>query len=250
VVEDLGSTNGSFLDGIGLAAPTGLAAGQTVTFGRCRLELVVAEEEAAADALDDDARRTSIDLVATDAAAEPVPEALRRGGTLTIVFSDIEQSTRRGEELGDQKWVELLCLHNSLVRRHVERSGGVEIKSQGDGFMLAFPSARSAVQCSVEIMRALEAHARSRPTDGMRVRIGMHTGEAIVEEGDLFGKPVVLAARIANQAHGGEILVSSLVREILESRGDMTFGAPRQAELKGIEGTHALHPIDWRASHG
>ena len=101
---------------------------------------------------------------------------------------------------------------------------GVEIKSQGDGFMLAFPSARAAVLCSIEIMRALDAHARSRPTDALRIRIGMHTGEAIVEDGDLFGKPVVLAARIANQARGGEILVSSLVREIVESRGDLAFG--------------------------
>ena len=73
----------------------------------------------------------------------------------------------------------------------------------------------------------------------------MHTGEAILEDGDLFGKPVVLAARIANQARGGEILVSSLVREIVESRGDLRFGATRLAELKGLDGTHALHPVEW-----
>ena len=99
-------------------------------------------------------------------------------------------------------------------------------------------------------MRALDAHARSHPTDAMRIRIGMHTGEAIVEDGDLFGKPVVLAARIANQARGGEILVSSLVREIVESRGDLTFGPTRDAELKGLVGTHSLHPIEWTQPHG
>jgi len=119
------------------------------------------------------------------------------------------------------------------------------VKSQGDGFMLAFPSARSAVMCSIEIMRALEAHGRSRPTDALRVRIGMHAGEAIVEDGDLFGKPVVLAARIASQAHGGEILVSSLVREIVESRGDLLFGETRRVELKGLAGAHTLHAVDW-----
>jgi class 3 adenylate cyclase len=99
-------------------------------------------------------------------------------------------------------------------------------------------------------MRSLEAHARSRPTDALRIRIGMHAGEAIVEDGDLFGRPVVLAARIANQARGGEILVSSLVREIIESRGDLTFGETRHAELKGLSGTHGLHPIDWTDNHG
>jgi len=171
-------------------------------------------------------------------------------GTLTIVFSDIEGSTRRAEQLGDEAWMELLSFHNRLVRRQVERAGGYEVKSQGDGFMLAFPSARAAVTCSIEVMRALEVHARSRPNDALRVRIGMHTGEAIEQDGDLFGKPVILAARIANQAVGGEILVSSLVREIVESRGDLTFGASREVALKGLAGRHLLHPVLWATSVG
>jgi adenylate cyclase len=250
-VQDLGSTNGTFVDGGRVTGPTGVDIGQVVAFGKCRIEVVpdvpgTRPTEFESDPL----RQTSIDVVAAAAAAEPVPDVLNQGGTLTIVFSDIEQSTRRGEELGDERWVALLGFHNSLVRRQVERRGGIEIKSQGDGFMLAFPSARAAVQCSIEIMRALEAHGRSRPTEALRIRIGMHAGEAIVEDGDLFGKPVVLAARIANQARGGEILVSSLVREIVESRGDLTFGPTRQAELKGLAGTHALHPVDWTARHG
>ena len=64
---------------------------------------------------------------------------------MTIVFSDIEGSTRRAEQLGDEAWMELLSFHNRLVRRQVERAGGYEVKAQGDGFMLAFPSARSAI---------------------------------------------------------------------------------------------------------
>jgi class 3 adenylate cyclase len=204
-------------------------------------------EQSAAE--EDPLRRTSIDVVAAAAAAEPLPPLLSQGGTLTIVFSDIEQSTRRGAELGDERWMSLLGFHNSLVRRHVERRGGFEVKSQGDGFMLAFPSARSAVLCSVEIMRALEAHARSRPHDALRIRVGMHAGEAIVEDGDLFGKPVVLAARIASQARGGEILVSSLVREIVESRGDLVFGDSREVQLKGLAGAYTLHAVDWTTRH-
>lgn len=247
-VQDLGSTNGTSIDGAPVVGPTGVMAGQVVTFGRCRLELVpTGEHGAGAGALSDPRVETSIDVVAAAAAADPSSAAsvISGGGTLTIVFSDIEASTRRGADLGDEAWMQLLTFHNSLVRRHVERSGGIEIKAQGDGFMLAFTSARAAVTCSIEIMRALEAHGRSHPTDALRIRIGMHTGEAIVEDGDLFGRPVVLAARIANQARGGEILVSSLVREIVESRGDLSFGSTREVELKGLSGSFGLHPIDW-----
>ena len=136
------------------------------------------------------------------------------------------------------------------MRRQLERHGGHEVKAQGDGFMLAFPSARAAVLFAIDVQRTLDAHGRSQPADLLRVRIGMHTGEAIMEDGDLFGHSVVLAARIAGQARGGEILVSSLVREIVESRGDLAFGETREVELKGLAGAHQLHPILWAAGNG
>ena len=248
LVTDVGSTNGTRLDGAELAGPTRVSPGQVVTFGRCRLELV--EHGRAPSVAADPLRRTSIDIVADAAVADPMAPGLFGGGTLTIVFSDIEQSTRRSEELGDGAWVRLLGLHNSIVRRHLERHGGHEVKAQGDGFMLAFPSARAAVLCSIDIQRTLDAHGRSQPADLLRVRIGLHTGEALMEDGDLFGHSVVLAARIAGQARGGEILVSSLVREIVESRGDLTFGETREAELKGLAGAHRLHPISWAIRDG
>lgn len=244
-VEDLASTNGTLIDGVPVQRPTPLLPGQTATFGACTLQLISVGDTVAAG--DDELRRSSIDLVAAAAAADPAPMVQTGSGTLTIVFSDIEGSTRRAEQLGDEAWMELLSFHNRLVRRQVERAGGYEVKAQGDGFMLAFPSARSAVTCSIEVMRALEVHARSRPNDALRVRIGMHTGEAIEQNGDLFGRPVILAARIANQAVGGEILVSSVVREIVESRGDLTFGASREVTLKGLAGQHFLHPVLWAA---
>lgn len=249
-VQDLGSTNGTRLDGSALDGPATVAVGQVVEFGRCRLELEPVRRGPTGGRRPQvvDARsQTSIDLVAAAVAEDPIPatSVLDGGGTLTIVFSDIEQSTRRSEQLGDQAWMRLLAFHNALVRRHVERSGGVEVKAQGDGFMLAFPSARSAVLCSIEIMRALDAHGRSHPNDALRIRIGMHSGEAVVDDGDLFGRPVILAARIANHARGGEILVSSLVREIVESRGDLTFGSTRETPLKGLQGAYALHPVAW-----
>ena len=222
--------------------PTPLLPGQSATFGSCQLEVISGQERKEPV---DDIRRSSIDIVAAAAVADPAPMVQTGSGTLTIVFSDIEGSTRRAEQLGDKAWAELLTFHNRLVRRQVERAGGYEVKAQGDGFMLAFPSARAAIACSTEIMRALDAHGRSRPNDALRVRIGMHTGEAIEEDGELFGTPVVLAARIANQANGGEILVSSLVREIVESRGDLAFGPSREVVLNGLVGEHLLHPLLW-----
>jgi class 3 adenylate cyclase len=241
-VEDLGSTNGTSVGGSVLVGTVVLQPGDVVEFGRCRLEFDGATERAAVSG-DDHIRRTSFDIVVEAATADPLPSTLTSGGTLTIVFSDIEQSTRRAVALGDERWMALLAMHNRLVRRHVRRNGGMEVKALGDGFTLAFPSARSAVQCSMAIMQSLEAHGRSHPTEALRIRIGMHTGEAIVEDNDLFGQPVLLAARIANQAHGGEILVSSLVREIVESRGDIHFGESREVLLKGLDGRHLLHSI-------
>lgn len=250
VVADLGSTNGTKLDGVDLREPTRVAPGQIVTFGHCRLEVVAPDNGRAASIAADPLRRTSIDIVADAAVADPMAVTPFGGGTLTIVFSDIEQSTRRTEELGDAAWLRLLGLHNSVVRRQVERHGGHEVKAQGDGFMLAFPSARAAVLFAIDVQRTLDAHGRSQPADLLRVRIGLHTGEAMMEDGDLFGHSVVLAARIAGQARGGEILVSSLVREIVESRGDLVFGPTREAELKGLAGAHRLHRINWETGSG
>jgi class 3 adenylate cyclase len=97
------------------------------------------------------------------------------------------------------------------------------------------------------VQRALAAFAVSRPADAVRVRVGVHTGEAIRgDDGDLFGRHVVVAARIANLAQGGEILASSLVREIVEPRGDVTFTAPRSVQLKGIAGAQLVHAVSWR----
>jgi class 3 adenylate cyclase len=142
--------------------------------------------------------------------------------------------------------MDLLDLHNRIVRHHVARHDGNEIKAQGDGFMLTFPSARAAAHAMIDVQRALATHARSHPNSAIRVRVGIHTGEAIIgDRGDLFGRHVVMAARVANCAHGGEILVSSLVREIVDSRGDLGFGEPRTVELKGLDGAHTVHPLLW-----
>ena len=165
---------------------------------------------------------------------------------MTVVFSDIEKSTTRAVELGDSAWMNVLDKHNTIVRRMVARHHGTEVKAQGDGFMLTFRSARSAIACMVDVQRALQAHGTAQPLEAVRVRTGIHTGEVILgDDGDIYGRHVIMAARLSTQAAGGEVLVSSLVREIVEPRGDVQFGASRTVELKGIGGSHLVHPVRW-----
>lgn len=255
IVEDLGSTNGSAVDGHSLDGAHVLVRGEVVEFGDCTVELAldaratqIGRERTQGPEAARRLRASSIDMVAAAAAEDHRDYASldTDAGTLTIVFSDIESSTERAVQLGDAKWVELLGVHNTIFRRALTRHRGTEIKARGDGFMLSFSSGRAAVQCMSEVQRGLEAHAKTNPADAIHIRVGLHTGEVVLgDDGDLFGKHVVLAARIANEAKGGEILISSLVREIVDARGDLQFGEPRVVELKGIAGSHTVHPVLW-----
>ena len=128
-------------------------------------------------------------------------------GTVAILFSDSEGSTAKTEELGDQRWMEVLREHNAIVREQLAAHDGFEVKSEGDGFMLAFRSARKALQCAIGMQKAFAARAESSDVP-ISVRIGLHTGEVIKEGDDFFGKHVNLAARIAGQASVAEILLS------------------------------------------
>ncbi|HLA19356.1 MAG TPA: adenylate/guanylate cyclase domain-containing protein, partial [Dehalococcoidia bacterium] len=231
-----------------------------------------------AQGIDPTATGTSIDAVAAVVQSEQPdlrPHAAP-DGTVTIMFSDIEGSTAMTERLGDQRWLNLLRGHNAIVRKRVAAHGGFEVKSEGDGFMLAFQSARRALQCAIDIQRAFaernaslpahpepvegraepqpSAHAstssaragRSVDAEPIRIRIGLHTGEAIKEGDDFFGKHVNLAARVAGQAVGGEVLVSSLLKELTESTGEFAFGEGREVELKGLAGPHRLFEVQWQ----
>jgi class 3 adenylate cyclase len=170
--------------------------------------------------------------------------AVAPNGTVTVLFTDIEGSTQLTEELGDREWMEVLRKHSEIVREELVLHSGFEVKSQGDGFMLAFSSARDALRCARGIQRAVaESDSNGHR---LRVRIGLHTGEPIREADDFYGKAVIQAARIAAEARGSEILVSSLVRDLTESTGEFAFATPREAELKGLTGTHTVSPVLWQ----
>ncbi len=159
-------------------------------------------------------------------------------GTVTIVFTDIESSTELNERLGDEAWLARLREHDRIVSRTTEASGGTVVKTQGDGAMLAFPSARAGLECAIEIQRRLADVDADEP---IRARIGLHVGEPVREADDFFGRDVALAARIANAARGGEILVSALAKALLDPSRAFRFEGPRELELKGFEGAQRAY---------
>ena len=166
-------------------------------------------------------------------------------GTTTILFSDIQGSTALPERLGDYRAQEILRAHNAIVREQISSHLGFEVKSMGDGFMVAFSSARRAVQCAISIQRAFSSYNDDHADEPVLVGIGLHTGETIREADDFYGRNVILAYRITEQAKGGQILVSSLLKELTQSAGDIRFGEAREVQLKGLDGTHQLYSIHW-----
>src|SRR6476660_5320259 len=158
-------------------------------------------------------------------------------GKVAILFSDIEESTALNERIGDRAWVRLIGRHDKMIRRYVKSHHGHVVKSQGDGFMIAFAEPEQAVRCSVDVQRAL----RRRP-NGIKVRIGIHVGKSVRRGDDLFGRNVAMAARVAALADGGEILVSEVVRDAVSDE-DIAFDDGRDVELKGFSGPHRLYAV-------
>ena len=166
-------------------------------------------------------------------------------GTVTMMFSDIVESTALYEQLGDLRGSELIRTHNEIFRREVATHRGHEVNTFGDSFMIAFSSVRRAVLCSIALQRAFAAYTDSHPDLPMRVRIGLHVGEAVRESTDFFGKSVILAARISALAQGGQILVSSTLHDVAASAGDLRFEPAGERPLKGLAGTHRLYELMW-----
>jgi len=166
---------------------------------------------------------------------------LAADGHVVIVFSDIEGFTEQNQALGDRGWVKVLERHDKLIYKLVDDYGGHVVKSQGDGFMIAFGHPAQAVLCSIEVQRAL--HGSADRWGAIRVRFGIHMGTSVRRGDDLFGLNVAMTARVAGQAGGGEILVSDSVRDALEGVSDIRLGTPREVELKGLRGTHWVYPV-------
>jgi class 3 adenylate cyclase len=193
-------------------------------------------------------RQTAIDRILSWVEAEQpdLGTAIAPDGTVTILFTDIEDSTSLNERLGDRRWLEVLRSHNSIVRECIREHGGYEVKSQGDGFMIAYPSARRGLECAIDMQRNLSRVDDGGVDEPLRVRIGVHTGEAIREGDDFYGRSVTLAARLGDRAAGGEILTSAIVQELVGGHGDIRFEDAGDVDLKGLSGSVRVYRVPWK----
>jgi adenylate cyclase len=192
--------------------------------------------------------RSSIEDLAGWAEVErPDLARVTRDGQVVIMFSDIEESTALNERIGDRAWVRLISSHDKLVHGLVQQRAGLVVKSQGDGFMIAFARAEHAIRCGIDVQHALHKDAKRERHGRIRVRIGIHMGRSVRRGDDLFGRNVALAARVAAQAVGGEILVSQPVRDALRDCPDcldIRFDEGRDVELKGFSGSYRLFAVE------
>jgi class 3 adenylate cyclase len=192
---------------------------------------------------DDDASRASAraahgiaESIGATALVERASELAARAAVetrvLTVLFTDIVGSTQQLSELGDRAWRHLLERHDGVVRGEVARFGGHVVNTTGDGFLVSFDSPTQALRCAMALRDAMSPI-------GVGVRVGLHTGECQLVEGDLRGMAVHVAARVCAAGGAGEILVTSTVR-------DMALGVPVPFddagvhELRGVPGSWSL----------
>jgi adenylate cyclase len=147
--------------------------------------------------------------------------------------------------LGDEDGRRVLREHERLTRDVLGQHGGVEVKALGDGFMASFSSVSKGVQCAAELQRAFGQRNESAD-EQLHVRVGLNAGEPIEEEGDFFGATVILAARIAEQAGAGEVLLPEPVCHLLSGK-QFSFADKGEVVLKGFDDAVRLYELRWSA---
>jgi class 3 adenylate cyclase len=196
------------------------------------------DEHSARD--DIDAAKATFERLGAALDIQRAAELLGEAGTArTFVFTDIVDSTRLLEALGEEKWQKLLKWHDRLLREWIEEAGGEVIKQTGDGYFAAFGSSGAAIDAAIAIQRALDDEPIAPD-----VRIGVHSGKAFhTEDDDYAGQGVHMAARIGALAGGGEILVSTAS---LDGAGRFRLSEPRSETLKGFAEPVELAAVEWR----
>jgi class 3 adenylate cyclase/DNA-binding NarL/FixJ family response regulator len=171
--------------------------------------------------------------------------AERQVRTVSIAFTDLVGSTALFSRLEEDAAGRLRARHFSVLRRAIGPFGGREVKSLGDGLMLAFDSSTDAALCAVEMQRSICDDNFRRRSDPLAIRIGLSTGEATAEEGDYFGRPVVEASRLCAAAGPDEILTTEMVRLLVGGRADLTFESAGERALKGLPRAIPVWRLEW-----
>ena len=160
-------------------------------------------------------------------------------GALTLLFTDVEDAGAVAEQLGEERWAGLLRDQRAVVEQLVRHHDGTIVRSQGDGHMCAFQSAHAGLRSAIELQRTFAGDQR------LSVRTGVHTGFVIINGEDYMGRNVVLGARIADRARGGEILVSAALREYVAGDPSFRFSPRGEYHFKGLVGEHEVYEVDW-----
>jgi class 3 adenylate cyclase len=226
ISDDGVSRNGTFVNGERLNGRRRLRHGDVVRVGHTTLAFNDARDE----------RR----------GATTITDAPAANGTVTLLFTDLVGSTELMDRLGDNVGERLRREHFAILREAAGEHGGREVKSLGDGLMVAFPSALGAVACAVTMQQRIAAYKDEHADQAMGLRIGLNAGEVIRAEDDYFGAPVVVAKRLCDRADSAQILVSDVVRSLVGNRGDYRFAALGALQLKGFADPVMAFELDWR----
>jgi class 3 adenylate cyclase len=178
--------------------------------------------------------------VTNDPASTDYQPALR-----TILFSDIEESTALTQRLGDDGMMQVLRVHNDVLRDALGSHRGREVKHTGDGIMASFNAASRAVKCAIAAQQVFRKHNDEHASLQLHVRIGLTAGEPVVDGQDLFGASVQLAKRISEAAGPGQVLVSNVIQELCLGK-QISFLDAGEHALKGFDRAVRLSEVEWR----
>ncbi|MBV8200114.1 MAG: adenylate/guanylate cyclase domain-containing protein, partial [Acidobacteria bacterium] len=176
--------------------------------------------------------------------AETIIGSLATGqteGTVAIMFTDVEGSTNLLSTRGFTESHEIMKAYETIVGEKIAEHAGRRIKGLGDGVMVSFGSTRHAVECALDIQKAIGDYSKANPQRRLRIRIGINTGEVVEEAGDFFGAAVNMAARVAGKARGGQVLVSEVVRHLVGPVSEINFAYKGSYKLKGFPDRWRLH---------
>jgi class 3 adenylate cyclase len=219
------SRNGTFVNGERIRGRRRLRDGDIVRLGRTTLAFA--------------------DETAPRRGATTISDVGEGSGTVTLLFTDLVGSTELLDRLGDDAAERLWREHFALLRRAAAEHGGKEVKSLGDGLMLAFASAAAAVACAASMQQRIAAQ-RGAGGEALGLRIGLNAGEVIRAEDDYFGAPVVVARRLCDAAAAGEALLSDVVRALVGGRCEYGLSTRGALRLKGLADPVTAFALEWQ----
>jgi len=186
---------------------------------------------------------------------DPVPDADANEGSeqeevdpayRSIMFTDLKDSTQIAVQLGDEKAMHLLRIHNAMTREALRANNGREVKTTGDGFLLSFVKSADALDCAIAIQESFKEYNVRNPEEKLYVRIGVAAGEPIEEKGDLYGAAVNMASRICAESKAGSVLIAQIVHDEIEDQmGHLQFASGGRLTLKGFDQPVDVYEVLW-----